>query len=263
MISLMLPALFLSCLEALASAVNVTGGLAVHNITRFDHLKIENLAVRSNGLILATAAAPSALLLQIDPLGIVPPITVLEFPGAKGAFGITEGLDDHFYISTGNFSIKTFQGDAFSVFEVDMSTFGFSLDGTRTNEAAIRKVAELPDAKLVNGMATAGDGFVLVADSAAGLIWRVNIASGNVSIADQDPTLRGPRPGVAGVNGIKVFDESLYYTNTGMQSIYKKSIYTDGTAYGSPELIAEHVLGDDLLVTDNAIYVASPSQYDP
>lgn len=254
-------ALLIFCLGCLASADALNATYPVHNLTRFDSLKIENLAVRANGLILATVAAPSALLLQIDPLGIVPPTTVLEFPGAKGAFGITEGCDDLFYIAAGNFSIQTFSGvpDSFAVFEVNMTGFTTMPNTTHIHEAAIRKVAELPDAKLVNGIAAANDNVILVADSAAGIIWKVDVDTGAVSIADRDQTLKGPHPGVAGVNGIKVFNESLYYTNTGLQSIYRKPMLPDGFAHGSAELLATHVLGDDFLVTMEALYVASPA----
>lgn len=253
--------LLIFCLGCLASADALNATYPVHNLTRFDSLKIENLAVRANGLILATVAAPSALLLQIDPLGIVPPTTVLEFPGAKGAFGITEGCDDFFYIAAGNFSIQTFSGvpDSFAVFEVNMTGFATMPNGTHTHEAAIRKVAELPNAKLVNGIAAANESVMLVADSTAGIIWKVEVDTGDVSIADQDQTLKGPHPGVAGVNGIKVSNEWLYYTNTGLQSVFRKPILPDGVAHGSPELVASHVFGDDFLVTKEALYVASPA----
>lgn len=257
----MILALIVSCIASLASAQNSSTGYAIHNLTRFDALKVENLAVRSNGLILTTIAAPSAQLLQIDPLGIVPPTTVLNFPEAAGAFGITEGKSDKFYIATGNFSIKTFEGvpNSFSVFEVDMCKFETTLNGTRLREPAFRKLAELPNAKLVNGMATVNDDVVLVADSIAGLVWRVDTTNGSVSIAAEDPTLKGPTAQVAGVNGIKVFNGSLYWTNTGLQGLYRIPISSDGIAQGSAELAAGHVFGDDFLMTSNGAYVASPA----
>jgi hypothetical protein len=172
----LISALIVSCIGTLASAQNSSRGYSIHNLTRFDALKAENLAVRANGLILATIAAPSAQLLQIDPLGIVPPTTVLNFPGAAGAFGITEGQSDKFYIATGNFSIKTFQGvpNSFGVFEVDMCDFETTPNGTRIREPAFRKLAVLPDAKLVNGMGTVDDDVVLVADSIVRLSWSVH-----------------------------------------------------------------------------------------
>lgn len=257
----LIPALIISCIASLASAQNSSTGHAIHNLSRFDALKVENLAVRSNGLILTTIAAPSAQLLQIDPLGIVPPTTVLNFPGAAGAFGITEGQSDKFYIATGNFSIKTFEGvpNSFSVFEVDMCNFETTPNGTRIRDPAFRKLAELPHAKLVNGMATVNDDVVLVADSIAGLVWRVDTTNGSVSIAAEDPTLKGPTAQVAGVNGIKVFNGSLYWTNTGLQGLYRIPISSDGIAGGSAELVAGHVFGDDFLMTSNGAYVASPA----
>lgn len=258
---LLLSTLLLSCIGAIASASPSSTGYPIHNLTRFDTLKIENLAIRPNGLILATVAAPSAQLLQIDPLGIVPPTTVLNFPEAAGAFGITEGQSDKFYVATGNFSIKTFQGvpNSFSVFEVDMCEFETAPNGTRTRAPAFRKLADLPNAKLVNGMATVNDHVVLVADSIAGLVWRVDTTNGSVSIAAEDPTLKGPTAQVAGVNGIKVFNGSLYWTNSGLQGLYRMPISHDGVSQGSAELVAGHVFGDDFLITNTGAYVASPA----
>lgn len=83
-----------------------------------------------------------------------------------------------------------------------MCTFETTPNGSRKQEATVRKVAELPDAKLVNGMATVSDGIVLVADSLAGLVWKVDVGTGAVSVATDDQTLKGPSATVAGVNGI-------------------------------------------------------------
>lgn len=258
MVSLLVSALVLSCIGSFVSASIPSAGLPIHNITRFESLKIENLAVRSNGLILATVNFPSPKLLQIDPLGIVPPTTVLEIPGTSGLTGITEGQDDIFYIAAGNFSIKTFTGDNYGIYKVNMTNFETLPNGTHTREAEVHEVAELPHAILANGLATVNDGVVLAADSLVGVVWRIDVTTGAVTIAANDTALKGPK-GAAGVNGINIFNHSLYWTNTGLQGLYRIPISPDGVSHGSAELVADKVFGDDFLITKRGAYVASPA----
>lgn len=69
------------------------------------------------------------------------------------------------------------------------------------------------------------------------------------------PNTSIPDTTIAGINGIKVHDHFAYYTNTGDSTVYRMPISSDGTLNGTAEVVAADLPCDDLLVTDEAIYV--------
>lgn len=245
----------------------------VHNITRFstEH-EVENLAVRRNGQILITTAAPAAQLYQIDPCNIHPPILIENFPTVKGAFGVTELYLDIFYVATGNFSVQTLSGvpGSFVVFEVNMRPFRVGANGKITHKAAVRKVAEIPHAGLLNGMTSMYDlhspgtrkawkgktqsdrDFVLVADSLRFLVWHVSVSTGVVTIAAQDATMKPAADSKVptAISGIKLRKNYLYYTNTATSKFYRLPIGKIFTvpAGAQAELLASNLPGDDFVL---------------
>jgi hypothetical protein len=68
---------------------------------------VENLAVRSNGQILATLLSVPELY-QVDPIGGRHPQLIHRFPMVTGLTGITEVEKDVFVVIAGNWSLKTF-----------------------------------------------------------------------------------------------------------------------------------------------------------
>lgn len=111
----------LSVTQILGSGV---GPFQVHNITRFDDIKFENLAVRSNGQILVTISAPLANLYLVDPLKIRPPVLIHAFPTLEHLTGIYESERDVFYVAGGNWTITPPSlrvPASLSVFRVDMT----------------------------------------------------------------------------------------------------------------------------------------------
>jgi len=229
--------------------------LSVHHVAVLDNFLVENLAVRQNRRVLVTTSAPAATLWQIDPLSTHNATLAVRFPGVSGSYGITELQQDLFYVTTGNFSIQTRQTvpKSFRLFEVDMTSYSERPNGTELSPPTVRQVATLADAILLNGLTHVHgqDGYVLAADSYAGVIWKVDIATGNVTAAIKDASMDPTPSEAAGINGLKYQNGFLYYTNTGTNTYYRVPIYPNATASGSPEVIAQVVKGDDLILDDS------------
>jgi hypothetical protein len=232
--------------------------------------KIENLAVRSNGQILVTIASPHAQLWQIDPSNATAPILVKQFEGVGGCLGISENSHDIFYVATGNFTTyPTYTGvkGSFYLYEVDMNPFEIKSDGSIMRDAAVRQASHIEEATLLNGVASLNDpgcpakDYVLVADTGASAVWSINIRTGKVTLAAQDVDMQAPANSTPiGINGIKVRDDYLYWTNTAKFALYRIPIdgntgiaHTNSTA----ELLVENLWCDDFTFDSKGrVYVA-------
>ena len=240
-----------------------TTEVAVHNVTRIPGLKFENLAVRANGQLLTTISAPVARIYQVAPFGLREPITVSNLPGVSTAAGIKELEPDVFYVAAGNFTLKTATstpGTA-QVFQVDMRTFHASPNGDIISPAKITSVAQVSKGMLLNGMTAPGEAdTLLVADTFAGLVWRVNVKTGAVSVAIDDPTMKGPSAGSAGINGAKVWKGHFYYDNTGSEKLFKIPISQNGSPMGKAVEVTGQLTCDDFIIdSEGTAFVAGPA----
>jgi sugar lactone lactonase YvrE len=116
------------------------------------------------------------------------------------------------------------------------------------SSANVTKVADVPEAQLLNGMiALDQSGNVLIADSGAGVIWRVNTRSGDVKTVVDDPLMKpvAGAPAAIGVNGIKIRKGNLFFTNTFGMTFSSVPIHKDGTAIGAAKVIVKNGIGDD------------------
>ncbi|PVH70339.1 hypothetical protein DL98DRAFT_597928 [Cadophora sp. DSE1049] len=243
--------------------------LSVQKITRIDNIKFENLAIRPNGQILTTTTKPNASVYQIDPLGILPPTLIHFIPNVKSATGIAEGRPDVFYVASGSFEIQEpaqTHPESYSITEIDTRGVSLYPNGSLTRQPVIKHVANLPGASLPNGVVFARPGSenLLVADSFRGLIWNVNVYTGDVGVALNDSTTKGVQekgPAFTGVNGVKVYNDTLYWTNTGLNSLYKVPLDRCGNVPTGqvPVQLASNMSCDDFAVgRQGNIYVASP-----
>jgi len=184
----------------------------------------ENLALRSNGQILATIAFPAPLLFYIDPLHIRPGIVLHNFTSLKNTAGITELAPDMFYVHG--------QGTdgVFAIYSVDMRDFVILPNGTISTPPQIKKIGSVPSALLLNGMTRlrSNDNFVLIADTLLAGVWRFNIDTGRSDLVIQDPSMAGPANktefAAFGINGIRTQNGTLFYCNSGAQSFYKMPV---------------------------------------
>ncbi|KIW93080.1 uncharacterized protein Z519_05685 [Cladophialophora bantiana CBS 173.52] len=253
----MLRALTFLCTFALVTAAQGTqvSEYSVQRVATLPNFLVENLAVRANGQILVTTSAPAATLLQINPLSASNATLVARFPSVSGSYGITELQPDVFYVATGNFSIQTRQPvpESFTLFKLDMADFHQLPIGRVTSLPIPRKIATLTDAIVLNGLThiDGQDGFVLAADSYAGVIWKVDVTTGSVVAVIKDDSMNPSPSGAAGINGLKYQSGFLYYTNTGTNLYYRVAVHVNGTASANPEVIAQITKPDDLIL-DNA-----------
>ena len=209
---------------------------------------VENIAVRSNGRILTTLATTPELY-QVDPNDRLNATLVYSFPNAMSCLGITETTNDVFYIAVGNFSFDTFRAapGSFSVWRVDMAPF---LPGE--HPAHIAKVGgDYPASGFFNGLTTldAEKGFILIADPLVGVVFRMDVNTGALVTILADPLLSpNNTAGPTGVNGIKIRDSTLFFTNTNRNLYAEVPILTDGTAAGSATAFSSISLPDDLTI---------------
>jgi hypothetical protein len=206
---------------------------------------IENLAVRSNGQLLVTLLTTPELYL-IDPATSTPTL-IHKFPGVLGLTGIIEVEPDVFYVAGGNFNLSTFNNEAgsYKIWEVNMN----HLDSSAGTEAKVKQVAELKGASLPNGfeLLSRPDGTILFADSELGAVWKVNVNTGESEIVIQaDEMKAAPPPAMTlGINGIKIREGVLFWSNTSKMTICRVKIDGNGKAEGEIEVLEENTIVDD------------------
>lgn len=221
--------------------------LTVNTIHQFDIPSWnENLVVRKNGQLLVTRL-DTPLLLQVDPKKTVAPVIVATLPSTcAGLLGITETLDDIFYVVAaapfdGSF-VKISNSSSSSVFKVNMNTFKLNAHGTIISNATISKIADLPTAGFLNGMITlnAALGYVLIADAYNGVVFRLNVYTGKYTILIDDPKMKYLPGSITnlGINGIKIRDSYLYWSNSGNPIFCRILISPLGNPIGAAQIIA-------------------------
>ena len=216
------------------------------------HFFLENLAVRADGSILVSVLNHKQLWYVPAPTGGQPvtPTPVHTFDGF--AMGIVETEPDIFYVSTVN--PTTLQ-------RIDIC--GWAPDAP---VKPTRILSFDPPAGL-NGSCLLAHRVVLLADSLAGLIWRVDLAddglTATASVWLQHHTMApepdsgftspiGPQPGI---NGIRFAARTnvVYYTSSA-QRLFMRVAADPGshTPLGQPEVLAADITADDFCIDENA-----------
>jgi hypothetical protein len=217
-----------------------------------EHFFLENLAVRADGSILVTALNHKQLWYVPAPRGdqqVTPVLlhTLDEFP-----MGIVETEPDTFYVSlAGKASLQ----------RLDLRDW---VPGTPVQPT---RVLSFEEPAGLNGSCMIAPGVLLLADSLAGVIWRVDLAddgqSATASVWLQDPTMAidpdngftsplGPQPGI---NGIRHAGRTnaVYYTSTAQKVFARVAVDpASSTAVGRPEVVAGDIAADDFCLDENA-----------
>ena len=103
-------------------------------------------------------------------------------------------------------------------------------NGTVFTPPVVREVGVLGSALLLNGMTCVRreDGFVLIADTILGGVWKFDVRSGESKLVIKDPSMAGlpnKREFAAfGINGLRVQNRTLFYCNSGAQRFYKMPV---------------------------------------
>ncbi|KIW15382.1 hypothetical protein PV08_05428 [Exophiala spinifera] len=217
---------------------------------------IENLVPRSeDGNFVATLlSAPEVYLLSST--NAFPPLLLAQFPAHTAVLGVVELGHDVFYAVVGNFSVKAFASTpgTYGIFKIDLNGHATGAHtpwhGKLSKQAAkgvtVTKVADLPGAGLANGLTVLNPntGILLVADSAKGLVWSVNVYTGKTAIAVNDPSL-APNATLSGglslgINGLSYSNGYLYYDNSNSVTFYRIAVNTTtGHATGPAEVLAD------------------------
>lgn len=121
-----------------------------------------------------------------------------------------------------------------------------------------RYAAAAPDAGL-NGITFGNDGTLFAADSVNGKILSVSPGQPSFNIWLDDPTLEPTSSAdpiaASGVNGLKVFDNHLYASNTAQRTLLRIPLSERGSS--SPEvLVSGHAIDDFAIDSSGAFYLA-------
>lgn len=215
--------------------------------------QLENIAVRSNGNLLLTRINKPELY-EFNPSDVSSGAKLLQtFPGYVSLLGITELTPDVFAFITGNFSFPAGGvAKSFSIWTVAI----------HNQDYKYAKVADIPDATFLNGLATLNAGAVLASDSTNGVVYRVDLKSGKYEVVLDDASFKPPAaaPIAIGINGLRIHEEYAYYTNTFGQLFGRVRIDADGRACGAYEIIASNFVGDDFAITPAASYITGNFQ---
>ncbi|KAF7882507.1 uncharacterized protein EAF02_005870 [Botrytis sinoallii] len=255
--------LLLQCSFALPSAAvgqTVSGGVVLREIVQIPNVaNAEILAVRHNGEILVTSTKTTSLF-QVSPHKAKAPIQVAQIPNAIGLGGIAEcgtrcpSMSLRHPTLTGN---ATAPG-ANSVWKVDMRQSRTLARGAVAQPAHVSLVATILDAQILNGMCRMGlndTSNLLIADSAAGTVIKLDVNTAAYEIVIRDPTMANLPTGFVppgftpiSVDGIHIHGSDLYYTSLNQGLFAKIPIsLTTGVGTGPAEVLVDKIFGDDFV----------------
>jgi hypothetical protein len=213
---------------------------------------LENLAVRADGSILVTVLNHKQLWYLPAPNGGQPVAPALVHTFDQFATGIAETEPDIFYVSTAT--------------RGSLERFDFRGWEPRTPLRPTR-VLTFDEPAGLNGSCVIAPGVLLLADSLAGVIWRVDLADDGLrataSVWLKDPSMApnpdngltsvlGPQPGI---NGIRYAARThvVYYTATARKLFMSVAVDpTTHAAVGEPEVVVADITADDLCLDEDA-----------
>ncbi|KAF7939839.1 hypothetical protein EAE99_001644 [Botrytis elliptica] len=256
--------LLLQCSFALPSppvGQTVSGGVVLREIAQIPNVaNAENLAVRHNGEILVTSTKTTSLF-QVSPHKAKAPIQVAQIPNAIGLGGIAELEHDVFYVvASSNVTGNATAPGANSVWKVDMRQPRTLARGAVAQPAHVSLVATILDAQMLNGMCRMGlndTSNLLIADSAAGTVIKLDVNTAAYEIVIRDPTMANLPTGFVppgfppiSVDGVHVHGSDLYYTSLNQGLFAKIPIsLTTGVATGPAEVLVDKIFGDDFVLS--------------
>lgn len=238
---------------------NATNITTLHVVR--DTQTLENLALRSNGDILATSVA-SPTLFGLSSQGEHPPVPIAEIPGVTSLLGIAELEKDVFYVVGSNL---TSTENSNGVWRVDIRDFQAAPNGTVVQPASTSLVTRIPSALQLNGMARLASNDsqnLLISDSSQGNVIRLNVETGAVETVIEEAEMAPLTTGLSiGVNGIRIRDSKLYFVSLdqGLFAAVPISL-ASGATVGPVETLASNItFGDDFALSEDGrwAYVAT------
>jgi sugar lactone lactonase YvrE len=190
---------------------------------------LENIAIAPSGNLYITAIE-SGSVFRVSP------------SGASQLFGQVPGP------ATG----ISFTIDGSPVVASGTSLYRFAPDGTPL------LAADITGAQYLNGIALLSPGVFLAADDTANTIWLANLVTGTSQPWSTDPLLLpGPGGPPFSPNGIKLFRNAVYVSNTGSGTIVRIPILPNGSA-GIAQVYLTSLQADDFAFgTDGTLFAAT------
>lgn len=126
-----------------------------------------------------------------------------------------------------------------------------------------KNLAYNPDAHLLNGIIKLGNNLCLITDSKKGVIWRLDLTTGEYSQALSHASLlpEEDQPVQVGANGIKALHSYVYFTSTTREISRRIPVDEHASATGPMEISSSGFTADDFLLTeDGTAYIATNPQ---
>ncbi|PYH82663.1 hypothetical protein BO82DRAFT_431580 [Aspergillus uvarum CBS 121591] len=214
----------------------------------------ENIATRHNGQLLVTSVV-SPYLHQVSPLKENQVSRVVRVPQTTGLLGIAELEQDIFYVISANLSGASGVPGSNAVWKVDLRNLDLSSEFGAVH-VPVSLVAKLPSAGLLNGMCRMSENStssLLIADSQAGQIYKLDVHSGSVETTLNETALKDTQTGLqVAANGIHTYKSNVYFTNLNQGIFGRIPINTqNGRPTGPVDVIVRGVPGDDFVLSPN------------
>jgi hypothetical protein len=208
----------------------------IHQVYTFlSNTFIENIRVRSSGELLLTSMSVPTLF-AIDPTASTPNASIIyAFPNATGLAGITETIPDIFAIVSATWDLVNTRAI--------LGTLVVWTINVHSTPPTVNRIVNVTNTTSFNGISSIPQSphLVLAADSALGAVWRVNTLTGEYGIVFTDPLLApiSTAQGLnLGINGMKIKDGYLYFTNSAQGIFGRIEIDKLGNKVGVVEIIA-------------------------
>ncbi|KAK4862695.1 hypothetical protein LT330_002828 [Penicillium expansum] len=243
---------------SLALPLHATATYALTVIKNVTHpATFENIGTRHNGQLLLTSTLSSKVY-QVDPFREHAMNTIVDIPHTTGLLGIAELEEDVFYVISANLSSVEGVSDSNFIWKFDMRDrhVGFRSNQEKIPTIVPSLVANMSNAQLLNGMSHLAENdtkSLLVGDSQAGRIYKLDVNTGSHQIISDDDDLKSAPTGLQiGVNGIHVRGSHLFFTNFNKRIFGRMPIsLSTGFPTGPVEVLVNGVRGDDFAVSSD------------
>ncbi|CAH0041650.1 unnamed protein product [Clonostachys rhizophaga] len=200
---------------------------------------IENLTVRPNGeLVLTTFHDGHIYTINPSAHKSVPKLAV-KVPELTGVTGISQIAPDVYAVAAGVVNVSEFKWEAGTgrVFKLDLSK------PYTTGKAVLEPVIAMPEAGLLNGMTSLPSypHIILTVDSKTGVLYRINMDTGVSEVAFWSElfTISETPIEPLGANGVHVYGNYLYFTNSARGIFGRVKIDALGNQVGDVEQVAQ------------------------
>ncbi|OAL49875.1 hypothetical protein IQ07DRAFT_587558 [Pyrenochaeta sp. DS3sAY3a] len=244
-------------LPTLASFVLAAAAVDVRTVYQFPNPTwLENIQPTRNGSLLVTVIGRAEVHIVHPQSKPTTSSLLASIPNANAVLGITELEPNFFAIGAGNVTPANAPvTGTFAIWSIDL----------RERTPNVTKIADVPNVDMVNGLEALNAHTLLIADSWAGNIVKLDIKTKayNVALSHASLASNFSVPALPlGVNGVKVHGGYLYYSNTVQRLVGRVRIDSKGNARGPFKVLASGAsisVPDDFAVADDgSVYVASP-----